>query len=198
MNLFSAAVLCFIATLAAAPRAAGAIDESLRATLVQMGKDDQEAIRIATGDPTRPLTEAELRLSGDLAARNRELIRSIVKQHGWPGRSLAGDDGAHAAWLVVQHMDDDLDFQRNCLALMQQAFEAGEVQPHDLAYLTDRVLTHEGKPQMYGTQGLGVMSPADEARIDGNRAAIGLPPWREAVEKRKKDYANGYGGEKSP
>jgi hypothetical protein len=91
-------------------------------------------------------------------------------------------------------MDTDLEFQRKCLALMQEAFSVGEVRPRDYAYLTDRVLTHEGKPQMYGTQGGGVTSPADEARVDANRAAIGLEPWRVAVEKRKKEYANGYGG----
>ena len=44
---------------------------------------------------------------------------------------------------------------------------------------------------MYGTQGAGVGSAADEARIDANRAAIGLPPWREAVKKRQQDYADG-------
>jgi hypothetical protein len=48
---------------------------------------------------------------------------------------------------------------------------------------------------MYGTQGSGVTSPADEARVDANRAAIGLPPWRIAVAQRQKDYANGHGGD---
>ncbi len=72
-----------------------------------------------------------------------ELIREIVAAHGWPRISLVGEDGAGAAWLVVQHMDMDLEFQQRCLSLMQQAFLDGDVRPRDLAYLTDRVLTHQ-------------------------------------------------------
>jgi hypothetical protein len=189
---------CLMVALSAVPAPAGAINESLRATLLQMARDDQEAIRIAVADPTRPLNDAEMRQNNEIFTRNTGLIRQIVQEYGWPGRSLVGDDGASAAWLVVQHMDMDLDFQKQCLALMQEAFRRGEVRAHDLAYLTDRVRTHEGRPQMYGTQGSGVVSAEDEARVDRNRAAIGLEPWRVAVEKRKKDYANGYGGAKDP
>jgi hypothetical protein len=159
-----------------------------------MGRDDQEAIRIGIADAGRQATQAESMLYLDMHRKNGELIRKIVAEHGWPGRSLVGDDGAHAAWLVVQHMDTELDFQRSCLALMEQAFLVGEVGPQEFAYLTDRVRSHEGRPQMYGTQGLGVLSPEDEARVNANRAVIGLPPWRIAVERRQKDYANGYGG----
>jgi hypothetical protein len=33
--------------------------------------------------------------------KNRDRLKEIVDKHGWPGRSLVGKDGAHAAWLVV-------------------------------------------------------------------------------------------------
>ena len=110
-----------LAALSLGAVAAGAVDESLRATLVQMGRDDQEAIRIATADPTRPLSDAEIARIGTIAKRNDDLIRSIVAARGWPGQQLAGVDGAHAAWLVVQHMDQDPEFQRGCLQLMEVA-----------------------------------------------------------------------------
>jgi hypothetical protein len=184
----------FLAALSTASTVPAAIDEPLRATLLQMGRDDQESIRIVTIDPSRQPTEAESKQALELNTRNRDLIRKIVREHGWPGVSLVGQDGSSAAWLVVQHMDTDLEFQQSCLALMQEAFLKGEVLPINLAYLTDRVLTHQGKQQMYGTQSLGVMSAEDEARVDRNRAAIGLGPWRDAVEKRKKVYEHGYGG----
>lgn len=171
-----------------------AIDEPLRAALLQMARDDQEAIRLATVNPERQLTAPEAARISEMVRRNGELIRRIVQEHGWPGTSLVGEDGAGAAWLVVQHMDTDPEFQESCLSLMKQAFLIGEVRPHDLAYLTDRVLAHQGNKQMYGTQGRGALSPEDEARIDRNRAEIGLGPWRIAVEERKKDYASGYGG----
>jgi hypothetical protein len=81
---------------------------------------------------------------------------------------------------------------------MEKAFAIGEVRSQEYAYLTDRVLTNEGKQQMYGTQGRGVLSPADEARVDANRALIGLQPWHVAVKQRQKVYANGYGGAATP
>jgi hypothetical protein len=190
-----AAVICCAAALVMVSALAGSIDEPLRATLLQMARDDQESIRLSAANPERELTQAETTRISEMIRKNGELIRGIVQAHGWPGRSLVGDDGASAAWLVVQHMDYDTDFQRSCLDLMQEAFAAGEVRPRDFAYLTDRVLSHEGKRQMYGTQGSGVTSPADEARVDANRAAIGLPPWRIAVAQRQKDYANGHGGD---
>jgi hypothetical protein len=41
---------------------------------------------------------------------------------------------------------------------------------------------------MYGTQLVGVLSPEDEARVDLNRLAIGLEPWRVFIETRRKNY----------
>ena len=80
---------------------------------------------------------------------NSQWLKKIVGQHGWPGRTLVGSTGAHAAWLLIQHADQHL--QKTCLDLMVQA-PAGEVEPADIAYLTDRVRLAEGKPQRYGTQ----------------------------------------------
>jgi hypothetical protein len=32
---------------------------------------------------------------------NRLWLAERIEKHGWPGRSLVGTDGAHAAWLLV-------------------------------------------------------------------------------------------------
>lgn len=114
-------------------------------------------------------------------------MKEIVAQRGWPGKSLVGEDGARAAWIIVQHEDMDHPFQRSCLELMRQAFEKGEVRARELSFLTDRVLVAEGSPQMYGTQGaIGSPSPEEEARLDANRLALGLEPWRVFIEDRRK------------
>lgn len=106
-------------------------------------------------------------------------IREIVAERGWPGRSLVGDDGASAAWLLVQHADDDPSFQERTLELMRAAVEAGEADARDLAYLVDRVRVAHGKPQLYGTQ-FGRSGPQpieDEEHLDERRAAVGLEPF---------------------
>ena len=51
--------------------------------------------------------------------------------------------------------------------------------------LTDRVLLHQGKPQLYGTQfgdngsGLKPGKMQDPARVDQRRASVGLGPLAE-------------------
>lgn len=95
---------------------------------------------------------------------------------------MAGTDGAHAAWLLAQHADRDPAFQRHCLDLLTAAVHVGEATRSDLAYLTDRVLLAEGKPQEYGTQvtaRAGRHAPIDlraPDTVDERRAAMDLPP----------------------
>ena len=115
-----------------------------------------------------------------LDARHTVRLKEIVAAHGWPGASLVGEKAAHAAWLLVQHADADPKFQRRCLELMQ-GLPAGEVSPKDVAYLTDRVLLAEGKPQRYGTQflkdatGKWVPKPLEDPdHVDERRKSVGL------------------------
>jgi len=54
-------------------------------------------------------------------------MKEIVAKHGWPGKRLIGEDGANAAWLLVQHADANLVFQKQCLALMKPLVDAGDV-----------------------------------------------------------------------
>jgi len=140
--------------------------------------------------PQSALEPRTCRTVGEVRDANQEALRQIIAEHGWPGRSLVGLDGSRAAWLIAQHADDDLPFQKQCLALIHEAFLIGDMEAYAFAYLTDRTLDNEGSPQMYGTQGGGAYgSPEDERRIDANRKAIGLEPWRVFVEKLKKTRA---------
>lgn len=126
---------------------------------------------------------------------NREWLKLQVDEHGWLGASLVGTDGAHAAWLLVQHADMDRDFQRHCLKLMSEMDE-GEVILQNVAYLTDRVLVAEGKPQRYGTQfgmkdGTLQMQECEEPeKLDERRQAAGLGPIAEYKEIMEQMYRN--------
>ncbi len=114
---------------------------------------------------------------------NTARMREIVAEYGWPGYALAGIDGAHAAWLLVQHAPDE--FQEECLPLLEAAVARGDAAPRDLAYLTDRVLMQRGEPQVYGTQyqvidgRLSLWAVRDPDGLDQRRAALGLPPEAE-------------------
>ena len=76
------------------------------------------------------------------------------------------------------------------LALLEATVAVDDASPGDLAYLIDRVLVAEGKPQLYGTQVSiedGIVTPrtpiADEANVDARRAAAGLGLLEEYYEE---------------
>jgi hypothetical protein len=66
--------------------------------------------------------------------------------------------------------------------------DAGEASGQDYAYLTDRVLTGQGKKQIYGTQlsvieGIIDVQPIeDPANVDKRRKVVGLKSMREYLE----------------
>ena len=182
-------------------------NEPLRRELLDMDTADQAArtamlkvfgekgIALTPGKPiTDPRALAVMAEEGQKLAKvddaHRARLKAIVDAHGWPGKSLVGADGAHAAWLLVQHADADPAFQQKCLRLMEAA-PAGEVAGKDIAYLTDRVLIGQRKPQRYGTQ-LGPdfkpLPVEDETQVDARRAKLGLPSLAAYQKAAKAEY----------
>jgi len=156
------------------------MDEELRAELLRRMDKDQEARR------SEDLESGAFEV---VDAENLPWLKDLIHSRGWPGASLVGPDGAHAAWLLVQHADADPKFQRHCLILLSAAVAAGEASLVDKAFLTDRVLLHEGKQQEYGTQmtrrgGKWVpKNPRDPGRLDERRAAVGLEPIADCLAR---------------
>lgn len=148
----------------------------LRAELLRRVKRDQDA---RNARDTGSFMKAD--------EENLPWIRQVIAEHGWPGRSVVGDDGSVAVFLLVQHADADPAFQRECLGLLTTAVGQGEASRPHLALLTDRVLVAEGQPQEYGTQleaRGGLWAPIrmrDPDAVDARRAGMSLPPLAEYV-----------------
>jgi hypothetical protein len=156
------------------------VNEELHAELLERAARDQAARRSL---PPRGSHEEWQAIVAPVDEANTAWLRGVVTAHGWPGHALAGKDGAHAAWLLVQHAPPD--FQEQCLPLLEEAAAQGDASPRDLAYLKDRVLLFRGEPQIYGTQYMvkdGVpelWTVRDPEGLDARRAALGLEPERE-------------------
>lgn len=169
--------------------AAARRDSPLRAELLRLVAADQAnratvgATLTKYGNHSRQSDSAmAAMLTADAPLQAR--LRAIVRAHGWPGRRLVGDDGAHAAWTLLQHADSS--YQRTMLPVLWAAVRRGDARAADAAYLEDRVrLDNQGLPQRYGTQLSNPPAPdtppalrpiEDERCVDQRRAAVQLPP----------------------
>ena len=168
------------------------MDADLAAELAAMVAEDQR-VRTRHGPlPAggyRPST-AEAMESSRVEVRNTDRLREIVSAHGWPGFDLVGEQGETDAWLLAQHADSQLGFQREALVLLTRAVAGGDATPSHLAYLTDRVRMNEGREQVYGTQMTAEVGGGptpwpieDSAHVDERRAAVGLGPLDEYVAR---------------
>lgn len=131
-----------------------------------------------------------------------ELERMLEENGGWLGKSLVGEDGAEAAWLIVQHAISLPEFQRKCLKVIEEAVENGEAEAWQAAFLYDRICFFEGRPQKYGTNSdwneegkMQVWMLENEEKVNEFRAEVGLKPleslvWEtdETRENKPKDF----------
>lgn len=123
-----------------------------------------------------------------------EYLKGVVERYGWPDSMIAGSEASHAAFLLVQHSNDN-DFQKHALTLMTEVLDHGGIDLEDYAFLYDRVQVREGKPQKYGSQAysdsLGVYHfypIADSINIDARRAEMGMMPFSDYIRLMKQVY----------
>jgi hypothetical protein len=220
---------------------ATAVNVGLRAELLDMFVADQAALRAflsdadshrerfaltqtVTSDTPWPYVLLEWDPADDAPATARQVLvtvkantarlQQIAAAHGWPGRSLVGEDGADAAWLVLQHTNSQVttirsaagdEFCRSCAALLREAVARGEAHPRHLAAITDSIRLADDEPPefaslpaQYSVDDLGrpvFRWDIDPAGIDRRRAAIGLPPLAADIARRR---AGSQGNEIGP
>lgn len=186
-------------------KAAG-INQALKRELTRMGEEDQKhraemtasMMKMSTASGAPEVLPKEVEALWDKQAEidraNRKRLEEILREHGWPGKSLVGEEGATAAFLILQH--SPLEIQKRYFPLVKEAAAKGEARPAHAAMLEDRILMYEGKKQIYGTQlrkveGRMELHPVeDEEHVDARRAAVGLGPLAE--------YLKGFGLEYQP
>lgn len=166
------------------------MNSELKQRLLEMVEEDGRvrAELAATGE----LFQGYAPKMAEVHRRNAEKLEAMIEQYGWLGKSLVGEDGADAAWLILQHAIGQPKLQRRCLPILQEAVERGEAEPAHAAYLEDRICFFERRPQRYGTHfdwdENGQMSPyllENPERVDEYRQAVGLSPLAERVEEAR-------------
>jgi hypothetical protein len=144
--------------------------QDLREELLRRAEMDQAARRAAAGGGEQALQNV-MAVDDD----NARWLEKVIHRSGWPNRSMAGEDGGHAAWLLAQHADRHPRLQRRCLILLRKAVVAGQA-------------SASGKPQIYGTQLMGrdgrfvPRRLRDPQKVDQRRAAVGLDSLQTSLE----------------
>jgi hypothetical protein len=80
---------------------------------------------------------------------NLVLLQNLWDRYGWLSKSLVGNAGV-TQWAVIQHAD--LAVQKKYLPMLKQAAGKGDIKKSSLALTIDRILSEEGKKQLYGSQ----------------------------------------------
>jgi hypothetical protein len=87
-----------LALLALCSLAADPKEPALREELLARVKTDQAA-RVKLIEAGNPPPKELLAAVKDADDANRAWLKGVIDKHGWPGKSLVGEDGAHSAFL---------------------------------------------------------------------------------------------------
>lgn len=127
-----------------------AVDQLYRAMLFDPRlKRNPDSLAAVLGVPKAGLNDAIMRQMMQTDATNLVRVQAILKQYGYPGKSLVGAPTNEAAWYVIQHAPALIP---QYLPMMKVAAEKGELPFDRYATMLDRQLMFDGKEQLYGTQ----------------------------------------------
>jgi hypothetical protein len=174
-----------------------AFGPGLREELMAMAAEDRRVRAELAADGS--LFDGYHPRMAEVNGRNAARLAVILDRHGWPVPAMVGEDGAEAAWMVLQHAIGDPPLMRRGLELLARP-GPGEVDPARLAMLEDRVRASEGRPQRHGTQydwdeagQLGPLPVEDPGSVDELRRSVGLGPLEENTRRIREETARAGG-----
>ena len=157
---------------------------------------DTPFINSYTTDEKAEFNRQFLLKSSTVDSDNTSDLKELLKNYNWFRISEFGSKTDNQAWLLVQHADQDHEFQESILKTLEALWPLGETKPSNYAYLYDRVALSFGdpskiKPQRYGTQGQcvgpGLWEPwaiENPEKVDELRKSVGL----ESMDEYKKGF----------
>lgn len=162
------------------------VESSQEVTLNQKLRDDllkiREKIRQGLDDYIRDNRKPEDLVKRIRATRekNTALLCPLLKQYGWPSKSLVGEDGVDAAFFVINGSAAQL--RVDLMPVIIAATKKGEVSRPIFAGYVDRLRLDGGLKQLFGTQatimdGFLVLFPIEaEEQVDSRRKQYDLAP----------------------
>ena len=112
--------------------------------------------------------------------KNLNEAKEIIEKYGWPKISEIGKDGQNNFWLIIQHADQDILFQKLALSKMEKLIGTKEIDLENYAFLYDRVQCNLNYKQLYGTQ----VNWTQNGKASGFRPII----KEDLADKRRADF----------
>ncbi len=139
------------------------LDQRFRKLMQAESAEELEKMGKEMGLSRDEYTGDHMALQRVIDSTNMIFVENIFKTKGYPGISMVGESTNMAAWYVLQHNPDKIP---TYLPIIKEAGKDGEISMRAVAMMEDRYLMNEGKPQIYGTQGM---------RYDDERGAFIWP-----------------------
>lgn len=142
-----------------------------------MFQADQEARHLLKSDMDQA---SAWRIIHKVDSANLIALEQMIGERGFPTLSRSGYKCCDYAALIAQHSPPE--YLHWFLEQAQAAADSGDFIPSWIAFMTDRDLDHQGKPQIYGTQGLtrdgltGMALIDDVEHLNERRRSMDMEP----------------------
>ena len=130
-------------------------------------------------------SEEQWRQMAVVDSANTAQLKALITQYGFPTWELVGREAANGAWLIAQHSQSFLPWY---LQHYKQAVMDNNAERRSLAYMEDRYLTQQSRPQIYGTQLCTIDSVTyffpiiDPKRVNQRRLSMDLGPIEDYIK----------------
>ncbi|NRB53582.1 MAG: hypothetical protein HRU41_38350 [Saprospiraceae bacterium] len=126
---------------------------------------------------------------------NKRLIFGILEKCGTPTRREVGEQGMMGLFYTIQHMAQPR-LRVLYYPVIKECVDKGDLKPHCLALMEDRMMRDFGKKQLFGSQlmkkdtsEVWTLYPVREPeKLNQRRAAIGLKPIEQYLESLEVEY----------
>lgn len=166
-------------------------NQELANELKEMAEVDQIAAFIPQGKYKEMSNQAWNAFKDSVFTIHQKRLNQIFDEYGFVGFDLAGEEGSHNFWLMVQHSDHNPQFQKKILEQMEVEVKKSNASPSNYGFLVDRVRLNNHQPQVYGTQvdynwevcQAFPKTMEDSINVNQRRKKNGLPPLEEYLNQ---------------
>ncbi len=121
-------------------------------TSIKLNSNKVDSLTKLYGVNKTDLTNHIWKLQTEADSSNVRRVEAIIKQYGYPGKTLVGEPTNEAAFFVLQHST----IIDKYLSLIENAAKEKQLPFRLYAMMKDRSLMYNNKEQIWGTQAKGM------------------------------------------